>query len=131
MPVSGSYLLDTNIVAALFSGEPSVLDRLAQADTVFLPSIAVGELYFGAYRSGRVDKNLAHIDELVMASSVLACDTETAREYGLIKSVLRSKGRPIPENDIWIAAVARQHGLALATRDSHFREIDELDADLW
>ncbi|MBI4507204.1 MAG: type II toxin-antitoxin system VapC family toxin [Chloroflexi bacterium] len=129
--MSGSYLLDTNIVAALFAGESSVLDRLAQADTVFLPSIVVGEIYFGAYRSGRVDKNLAHIDELVMASSVLACDTETAREYGLVKSALRSKGRPIPENDIWIAAVARQHGLALATRDSHFREIDDLDADLW
>ena len=58
--------------------------------------------------------------------TILVCDTETARQYGRIKVELRRKGRPIPENDMWIAAVALQHGLTLATRDAHFDAIDGL-----
>lgn len=61
----------------------------------------------------------------------MTCDTGTAREYGLIKDQLRKKGRPIPENDIWIAAVARQKDFVLATRDAHFFEIENLEVENW
>jgi tRNA(fMet)-specific endonuclease VapC len=59
----------------------------------------------------------------------MPCDAATAREYGRIKEILRAKGKPIPENDIWIAAMAVQHGLTLATRDQHFGEVPNLVVD--
>jgi len=74
---------------------------------------------------------LARIDEFALSSSVLGCDTDTAREYGTIKDMLRTKGRPIPENDIWIAAIGRQYGLILVTQDTHFEEIEGLKVETW
>lgn len=62
---------------------------------------------------------------------ILACDAETARLYGEVKNSLRKKGHPIPENDIWIAATALQHGLILVSRDEHFAEVEGLRAEKW
>lgn len=129
--MNGKYLLDTNIVIALFANDVVVKDNLAKADEVFVPIITIGELCFGARKSARVDENLKRIDELVTNSVVLGCDAETARRYGEIKNALRVKGHPIPENDIWIAAIALQHNLTLATRDTHFSEIENLAGTTW
>jgi tRNA(fMet)-specific endonuclease VapC len=98
--MSGRFLLDTNIVIALFANETPVKDYLARADEVFASSIAIGELCFGARKSGRASENLARIDEFAANSVVLGCDTDTARRYGEIKNALRLKGHPLPENDI-------------------------------
>ena len=81
--------------------EQTVLDRLAAADAVFVP---IGGLYYGARKSGRVDQNLERLDEFAAAATLLDCNQATAKRYGEIKNGLRTKGRPIPENDIWIAA---------------------------
>lgn len=129
--MSGRYLLDSNIVIALFAGEMSVLESITEVDEIFIPSIVVGELYYGAQKSHRRESNIARIDDFVEASSVLDCDQETARRYGEVKQELQLKGRPIPENDIWIAAVAIQYGLALVTRDVHFQEVDMLEVEAW
>ena len=129
--MSGRYLLDTNIIIALFASEMDVQEKLAQADEVFVPSVVLGELYFGVYKSARATKNSTRIDELASNTVVLSCDTETARYYGEVKNALRLKGHPIPENDIWIAAVALQHDLALVTRDTHFNEIENLKTVVW
>ncbi|MFQ6055148.1 MAG: type II toxin-antitoxin system VapC family toxin [Methanosarcinales archaeon] len=129
--MNGRYLLDTSIVIALFAQEPSVQEHLEQAEEVFVTSIVLGELYFGACKSRRVEENLARVDEFAASSAVLVCDTETARRYGTIKNVLREKGRPIPENDIWIAAIAQQYDLTLVTRDAHFSEVENLKLESW
>jgi len=129
--MSGKYLLDTNIIIALFADEAIIKNNLAQADEVFIPSIAIGELYYGARKSGRLQQNLERIDELVANSTVLGCDAETARRYGEIKNKLRLRGRPLPENDIWIAALALQYELTLVTRDAHFQEIENLLTLAW
>lgn len=129
--MTGKYLLDTNILIALFADEAEVKQQLARAAEVFLPSIALGELYYGARKSGRPTENLARIDDLAASGVVLVCDTETARHYGEIKHHLRLKGRPLPENDIWIAGLAQQHQLTLATRDDHFQEIEGLQTITW
>jgi len=129
--MNGKYLLDTNIVIALFADDTAVKENLAKADEVFVPSIAIGELCFGARKSRRVKENLERIDEFVANSVVLGCDAETARRYGEIKNALRIKGRPLPENDIWIAAIALQHDLPLVTRDEHFNEIESLKVAAW
>jgi tRNA(fMet)-specific endonuclease VapC len=128
---SGEYLLDTNVIIGLLAGEPAVLENLARAEHVFVRSIAIGELCFGARKSGRVQENLALIDEFAASSVVLGCDTDTARRYGEVKNSLRLRGRPIPENDLWIAAMAIQHELALATRDEHFDQIESLAVVPW
>jgi tRNA(fMet)-specific endonuclease VapC len=129
--MSGRYLLDTNIIIALFASEASVINNLAQADEVFISSIALGELYFGARKSGRAEKNLERIEEFAASSTIIECDASTARQYGDVKNKLRIKGRPLPENDVWIAALALQYGLTLVTRDAHFQEVESLQTISW
>jgi tRNA(fMet)-specific endonuclease VapC len=129
--MSGRFLLDTNVIIALFGGEAALENELGQADEVFVPAIVLGELYFGARKSGRVEENLARIDEFALISPVLACDAGTAKEFGVVKNELRRRGRPIPDNDLWIAAIARQCQLTLVTRDTHFEEIDGLKVAVW
>jgi len=130
MPVSGKALVDTNVVIALFAGEPAIVESVQKQAAVFLCAPVLGELRYGAEASARVESNLARLDEFAKALIVLPCDTKTAAAYGRVKFDLRKKGRPIPENDVWIAAVARQHGLTLLTRDGHFREIEGLEVEI-
>jgi tRNA(fMet)-specific endonuclease VapC len=129
--MNGRFLLDTNVIIAFFAGEARVRRSLDEAEEVFLPSVAIGELYYGARKSGQPDANTARIDALVLTNVVLPCDSETARRYGEIKNVLRVKGRPLPENDIWITALARQYDLTLVTRDTHFEGIEGLNTTAW
>lgn len=129
--MSGSVLLDTNIVIGLFAHDQAVLARLSKIDHIFIPSIVLGELYFGAYKSAHPEGNVHRIEELVAASAVLACDATTAVYYGRIKKALRDRGRPLPENDIWIAALAQQYRLTVISRDQHFKEIENLPVEAW
>lgn len=115
---------------ALFSGEKSVSQQFTAAE-VYVSATVLGELFFGARKSAHAPSNLSKIDQFAAAVQVLSCDAITAHHYGQIKEQLRSKGRPIPENDIWIAAVALQHGLPLATREDHCREVDGLQVERW
>ena len=128
--MAGRVLLDTNVIIAFFSGEKGVSKQFADAE-VFVSSTVLGELYYGARKSAHAAANLARIEQFASSIQVLNCDAATAQLYGNIKDRLRSRGRPIPENDIWIAAVALQHGLPLATRDDHFKEVDGLRVENW
>lgn len=129
--MNGKFLLDTNIIIALFDNDPSVINSLSQANGVFVPSIALGELYYGAHKSKHVKENINRINKFAENLSVLICDTETSRMYGMLKNDLRAKGRPIPENDIWIAAIAKKNEMTLVSRDEHFKEIDGLSIVTW
>ncbi|MBI3915209.1 MAG: type II toxin-antitoxin system VapC family toxin [Chloroflexi bacterium] len=129
--MNGNYLLDTSIITALFRKDAIVAQRLEIAPSVFVSSTTLGELYYGAQKSGRVNENLNQVDEFVARNQVLDCDLNTAKTYGEIKNQLRKKGRMLPENDIWISAVAVQHGLTLVTRDAHFNEVEGLQIENW
>ena len=129
--MSGRLLLDTNIVIALFADEATIRDKLSQANEVFIPSIVIGELCYGARKSRQVEANLARVDELIASTTILECNAETAWQYGEIKDTLRLKGRPLPENDVWIAALALQYGLVLVTRDAHFKEVTSIQTMDW
>jgi tRNA(fMet)-specific endonuclease VapC len=129
--MSGRFLLDTNIVIAIFAEEPDVLERLETAEDVYVPAVALGELYYGARRSARAEANIARIEEFAASAAVLSCDAVTAQQYGRIKNDLRAQGRPIPENDIWIAAVAVQHALTVVSRDGHFVDVTDLPREAW
>src|SRR4029079_6754951 len=98
----GEILVDTNVIIAVFKGQPAILNRLRDAAEIYLPSVSVGGLIFGALKSTNQARNLARIDELIKNAGVLPCDTDTARCYAGIKHELRQKGRPIPDDDLWI-----------------------------
>lgn len=98
---------------------------------MFIPCIAIGELYFGAYKSLNVQENFSRIDEFALNNTVLACNTDTAKRYGDIKNRLKEKGQPIPENDVWIAAIAQQYALTLVIKDAHFDVVENLKIESW
>lgn len=129
--MNGKHLLDTNIIIALFKNDENVCKQLASSAETFVPSIAIGELYYGAQHSGNVDKHMDEVRDFVRVSVILSCDAVTAEAYGQIKNGLKTKGQPLPENDIWIAAIALQHSLAVVTRDQHFKAIDGLVLEEW
>lgn len=129
--MNGKYLLDTNIIIGLFNRELSISDGVAQANEVFIPSIVFGELHYGARKSGRSQKNIERLEAFAAKNTMLDCNADTARQYGEVKNRLRARGRPLPENDIWIAALALQYDLTLVTRDAHFQQVDGLRTALW
>ena len=129
--MSGKYLLDTNIVIALFGEDISVQKHIARAREIFIPSTVIGELFFGAFKSARPKENVTRIENFSAVSTVLVCGIGTSREYGRIKHLLLKKGKPIPENDIWVAALAIEYDLTLVTRDEHFKNIDDLKRTVW
>jgi tRNA(fMet)-specific endonuclease VapC len=131
MSASGDVLLDTNVIIAVLAGEADVIRELAGCRDVRIPSIALGELYFGAWKSAKVEANMAVIERFASSVRIVGCDSETAREYGRIKNALRIAGRPIPENDLWIASQAIQHGLVLISRDEHFANVPGLQVEKW
>jgi tRNA(fMet)-specific endonuclease VapC len=129
--MNGKLLVDTNIVIAAFAGEQAVVDLLHRSPAVCVPVITLGELYYGAWKSFRMDENLDRVDDLTKDFLPVSCDEETAKFYGRIKNQLRRDGRKIPSNDIWIAAIAMQHDLTLVTRDTHFQNVEDLSLEAW
>jgi tRNA(fMet)-specific endonuclease VapC len=125
-------LLDTNIIIALFAMEQSIIERVkSQRGILSVPIIVIGELFYGAEQSSKRESNIRKIEEFSQDCLIIDCNFETARYYANIKSQLKSKGKPIPENDIWIAALAQQHQQTLITRDRHFDNIDGLLIEKW
>ncbi len=129
--MSGRYLLDTNIVIALFAEDISIQKNISKAREIFIPSTVIGELFFGAFKSLRPKENTTRIENFAAANTILVCGTGTGKEYGRIKSLLFKQGKPVPENDIWIAALAMEYNLLLVTRDVHFKNIDGLKLATW
>ena len=113
-------ILDTNAVSALLDGDNALQTVLAVADRHHLPAIALGEYRYGLKSSRQRTALAPLLDELEAESILVALNSATARHYADIRHELKSAGRPIPENDIWIAALARQHRLPIVSRDAHF-----------
>ena len=120
-----SCLLDTSIIIHSFK-DNKIAEQLDEFINVYVPSIAAGELFFGAYRSANVKKHIEQIHLFLQKCIIVNPNGETADAYGNIKAKLKDKGKPIPENDIWIAAIAIHNKLPLFTSDKHFKEVDGL-----
>jgi tRNA(fMet)-specific endonuclease VapC len=84
-PASGRFLLDTNIVIALLEGDDMVLSYLDRALEVLIPAVALGELFFGAAKSGRPSENTAKVERFAAGRAIVSCDVDVAREYGRLK----------------------------------------------
>lgn len=119
-------LLDTSVVIHSFKSKNSVTERLDTMAEIYVPVTVIGELYYGAYRSSNKEKHITQVESFLINCKILLPNPRTAEVYGQIKAVLISKGKPLPENDIWIAAMALQYQLPLFTTDKHFTEIEGL-----
>lgn len=131
MHMAGSVLVDTNVVVAYFRGDKVIHPHFAGVTPLYLPWVVLGELHFGAQRAQRRQEQLAYIQDLLTYAVVLFPDQDTTEIYGQVKAELARLGTPIPDNDLWIAAVARQHHLPLATRDAHFTQVPGLKTLAW
>ena len=131
MPTNGNVVLDTNIAIAFLSDDRSVRQHVAKTERIILPTLVLGELFYGARHSDHAEQNLRRVEELAQNCEVLDISIETARRYGIIKSELRRKGTPIPNNDTWIAALTQQYDAAVATRDQHFDSVEHLEVIRW
>jgi tRNA(fMet)-specific endonuclease VapC len=124
MNAIGSVLLDTSIVVDYLRLDPGLHQKIEEVDDVYLPLVVLGELLYGAHKSNQPAKALAQVKTFYDGCM-------TADLYGQIKAELSAAGRKIPENDLWIAAAARQQGYPLATRDRHFSFVPNLTLLDW
>lgn len=117
--------LDTSAYSNFHRGEPRVVDHLDRALWIGMPSIVLGELWGGFLRGDQVDRNIAQLEEFLAhpVVEVVAVDHEVARIYGEIYADLRSRGQPLPTNDLWIAAAAVREGATILTFDAHFQAV--------
>ena len=121
--------LDTDAYKALSEGEPQLAADIRRAETVGLPIIVLGELWFGFMDGSKLHQNTETLERLLATPRVqiLQLGEQTARIFGEIATLLRQTGIAIQQNDIWIAALCKQHGFALATRDQGFQHVLGLD----
>jgi tRNA(fMet)-specific endonuclease VapC len=130
MQVAGEIALDTSIAIRYLNGDEAVVQRVLAAN-VILPLTVVGELLFSAANSGRAAKNLPRYLAFIDACSVRPMRQETAIAYYQVRLNLKQKGKPIPENDIWIAAQCVDNQWTLATNDAHFGNVYGLAVEYW
>lgn len=121
-------LLDTNAYTALLRGDEAILDVLGQAETVFMSAIVLGELHAGFKGGSKEAANRRELEAFTGRPTVriLHVTQETAEIFGTIKHRLKTAGKPIPINDVWIAAHATETGAFLVTRDDHFAHVPGL-----
>ena len=124
-------MLDTNALSAWAGGDATLLRVLPKDRLWRLPVVVLGEFLFGLRRSRNRIELEQWLEEVKAACSVVGIDTETAEHYAEIRENLRAAATPIPENDIWIAALCRQHRLPLASRDQHFDKVRGLERVEW
>jgi len=124
-------ILDTNALSAAADREPAALKIVANAETLAVPVIVLGEYRFGIAQS-RYRKDYEYwLREWIAAVKVLEVDERTTHHYATIGLELKGMGKPIPTNDLWIAALCRQHSLALLSNDRHFDVIAGLRRIDW
>ncbi|MGH9420659.1 MAG: type II toxin-antitoxin system VapC family toxin [Thermoanaerobaculia bacterium] len=119
-------LLDTNAYTALFRGHDGVAALVRRAEQVLISSVVAGELLFGFRNGSRYEANREELQDFLASPyvSLLPVTLVTADRFGRIAASLRRKGRPLPTNDIWIAAHAMESGAELLSFDRHFDHVD-------
>ena len=118
--MSGEIALDTSVAVRFLNGDTAIIERVLALPEVILPLVVAGELLFGAENSSRPLQNLPRYLEFIFTCTVVPLGRETTSIYGQTRLMLKQKGRPIPMNDIWIAAQCLEKGWILVTDDTDF-----------
>jgi tRNA(fMet)-specific endonuclease VapC len=124
-------ILDTNALSALGNQEPEIIEYLLHSPEPALSFIAVAEYHSGLLGSMRPKAGFEMLASLKARFSLLHSDNATITHYAEIDHQLRNIGRPIPTNDIWIAALARQHQRPILSRDHHFDFVEGIQRIEW
>ena len=124
-------ILDTNALSALLDKEATLLEAIRDSRELALPVIVLGEFRFGISVSRRRDEYLAWLRRDLSLFRVLPVVEETSVYYATIRSELKAGGSPIPANDAWIAALARQHRMPIVSRDTHFDKVKSIERLGW
>lgn len=129
--MSGEIALDTSVVVRFLNGDAAIIERVIALPGVILPLVVAGELLFGAENSSRPLQNLPRYLEFISACMVTPLGRGTTSIYARSRLILKHKGRPIPMNDIWIAAQCLEQGWVLVTDDKDFDYVDGLILERW
>jgi tRNA(fMet)-specific endonuclease VapC len=113
-------ILDTNALSAAADGDPALVALLGRAEQMAIPVIVLGEYRYGIAQSRRRASYESWLTGLLRDCLVLDINEPTTQHYAEIVLELKRLGKPIPTNDLWIAALCRQHSLPLLSRDRHF-----------
>ena len=124
--MSGKIALDTDIAIKFLNGDTEIDNFLSNYSEIYLPVIVVGELIYGALNSKHAEQNLERHKRLIQRSRILEISESTANTYAKTRMGLKKKGKPIPENDLWIASICIEHRIPIISNDSHFKDIDNL-----
>ncbi len=122
-------MLDTNAYSGLMRGEEWAADEVRGADHIYIPVVVMGELLYGFRLGRRNPENRRQLSDFLASEYVSfhPASQSVCERYAMVMEQLRRKGRPIPTNDVWVAAHTLSEGADLLTRDRHFQEIDGLD----
>lgn len=113
-------ILDTNALSAAAEDNPAIILILSAVEELALPVIVLGEYRYGIAQSRYSARYSRWLEALVVDCRVLEVSDETTHHYAAVSLELRQAGRPIPTNDLWIAALCRQYDLSILSRDRHF-----------
>ena len=124
-------ILDTNALSAFFDGEQQLLKILASASSLHLPVIVLGEYRFGLRGSKLRKEREPILVNFAKTCTVLPVLESTTQTYAQLRHQLKQAGTPIPENDIWICALALEYNLPVVTRDAHFEKVPQIERIAW
>jgi tRNA(fMet)-specific endonuclease VapC len=124
-------ILDTNALSAIADGDAALEPILRHAEEIAVPVTVLGEYRYGIRQSRDRARYEQWLAESVRSYRVLDVDEETAGVYANLRSELKRAGTPIPSNDVWIAALCRQHSFPLLSRDRHFSSVRGIRRIAW
>jgi len=124
-------ILDTNALSAFVDGDVAVAERLVAEGRAAIPVIVLGEFRYGISSSRHRSTYEAWLTEHLADFEVLPVTEETTTAYARLRAALKKAGRPIPANDVWIAALAVQHRLGVLSRDEHFDHVPDVRRLNW
>lgn len=124
-------ILDTNGLSAVAEGDPALAPVLRKAAQVAVPVIVLGEYRYGISQSRDRSRYEQWLSEYLPTFRILDIDEQTTISYAAIRIELKKAGTPIPSNDVWIAALCRQHSLPIVSRDRHFDAVPGLKRLHW
>lgn len=124
-------ILDTNALSAWADGDRSIEPVLRSAAEIVLPVIVLGEFDYGIRQSRYYQRYADWLDANLQSVEVAVIDREVAHAYGMVRLELKQAGKPIPINDVWIAALARHRRLPVISRDGHFDDVSGIERISW
>jgi len=129
-----SYLLDTNICVYWLKGDESIEQRSLEIGlrNIAVSFITISELYYGAYKSQKINENIAAIKKLASKLGIVDSNDEICKNFGKLKTELEKVGKIIDDADLFITACALANNLILVTNnEKHFRRIENLKLENW